>query len=87
VADRVALGLYQAVLHKMAYGTDKHEDYYKELAEKTPEFEHGLHEDVTRLRGEVDRLVERGTAPPELEEIRDRLAALEPRLAAGEGTR
>jgi CBS domain containing-hemolysin-like protein len=75
------------VLHKMAYGTDKHEDYYKELAEKSPELEHGLYEDVTRLRGELDRLVERGTAPPELEEIRDRLAALEPRLAAGEGTR
>jgi hypothetical protein len=36
---------------------------------------------VTRLRGELDRLVQRGNAPEELAEIRDRLAALEPRLA------
>jgi hypothetical protein len=75
------------VLHKMAYGTDKHDDYYSALATKAPEFEHRLHEDVSRLRGELDRLVARGTAPEELTEIRDRLAALEPRLAAAEEAR
>jgi CBS domain containing-hemolysin-like protein len=71
------------VLHKMAYGTDKHDDYFKALAEKAPEFEQDLQADVAKLRGELDRLVSRGTAPPELEDIRDRLATLEPRLAAG----
>ena len=73
------------VLHKMAYGTDKSDEYYAKLAGKAPEFEQGLHEDVTRLRGELDRLVQRGNAPEELAEIRDRLAALEPRLARHAG--
>lgn len=71
------------VLHKMAYGTDKHDDYYAKLAGKAPEFERVLQDDVARLRAELDRLVERGNAPEELAEIRDRLAALEPRLAPG----
>jgi CBS domain containing-hemolysin-like protein len=69
------------VLHRMAYGTDKHDDYFKELAEKAPEAENTLHEDVSRLRADLDRLLERGGAPDELGEIRDQLAALEPRLA------
>jgi CBS domain containing-hemolysin-like protein len=70
------------VLYKMAYGTDKHEDYYARLADKAPEFERQLKDDVTRLRGELDRLVSRGGALEELALIRDQLAALEPRLAA-----
>lgn len=73
------------VLYKMAYGTDKHEDYYAGLADEAPEVERRLHEDVTRLRGELDRLVERGGVPDELADIRDRLAALEPRLVARTG--
>jgi len=76
------------VLHKMAYGTDKHDDYFKELAEKTPEVEATLHADVSKLRADLDRLLEIGGAPEELEAIRDQLAALEPRLApAAEGAR
>lgn len=71
------------VLHKMAYGTDKSDEYYAKLAETAPDPEGGLREDVTRLRGELDRLVERGNAPEELVEIRNRMAALEPRLVKG----
>src|SRR6185503_4540747 len=36
------------VLHKLAYYTDKHDDYFKELAEKTPEVEATLHADVSK---------------------------------------
>ena len=70
------------VLHKLAYGTDKHDDYYAQLAEKHGKESHHLHDDVLRLRTDLDRLVSQGGAPEELVAIRDQLAALEPRLAA-----
>jgi len=70
------------VLHKMAYGTDKHEDYYTKLAATDGEGATHLHEDVSRLRADLEKLLSRGGAPEELSEIRDQLAALEPRLAA-----
>jgi hypothetical protein len=66
------------VIHKLAYGTDKHDDYYAELATH----EQGLAQDVMRLRGDLDRLVEKGGASEDLKAIRDQLAALEPRLAS-----
>jgi CBS domain containing-hemolysin-like protein len=70
------------VLYKMAYGTDKAEDDH--AAAPSPEgTEAGdLRTDVGRLRADLEKLVSRGGAPAELTEIRDRLAALEPRLAA-----
>jgi hypothetical protein len=70
------------VLHKMAYGTDKHDDYYAALAAKHGSESRDLHDDVVRLRADLDRLVSQGEAPEELSAIRDQLAALEPRLAA-----
>ena len=73
------------VLHKMAYGTDKHEDYVAETA-TAADTEHaddaGLSDEVARVRASLDRVLEKGGAPAELTAIRDRLAALEPRLAA-----
>ena len=73
------------VLHKMAYGTDKHEDYDAETA-TAADAEHaddaGLSDEVARVRASLDRLLEKGGGPDELTAIRDRLAALEPRLAA-----
>ena len=70
------------VLYKMAYGTDKAEDDH--AAAPSPEgTEAGdLRTDVGRLRADLEKLVSRGGAPAELTEIRDRLAALEPRLPA-----
>jgi Protein of unknown function (DUF3302) len=68
------------VLHKMAYGTDKHDDYFVELADKHGSESRDLHDDVVRLRTDLDRLVSQGEAPEELSAIRDQLAALEPRL-------
>ena len=70
------------VLHKMAYGTDKHDDYYAELAVRHGKESRGLHDDVVRLRSDLDRLVAEGDAPAELSAIRDQLVALEPRLAS-----
>jgi hypothetical protein len=71
------------VLHKVAYGTDKHEDYYKELAEKDTAEARELKDDVVRLRRELDELQARGGGlPVELLEIREQLAAVETRLPA-----
>ena len=68
------------VLYKMAYGRDKADDYYERLAQKAPEFEPTLRDDVAKLRGDLDRLIARSDAPEELQVIRSQLAALEPRL-------
>jgi CBS domain containing-hemolysin-like protein len=70
------------VLYKMAYGTDKAEGAH--AAAPSAEGAEGadLRADVGRLRADLEKLVSRGGAPAELTEIRDRLAALEPRLAA-----
>jgi hypothetical protein len=67
----------------LAYGTDKHEDYYKELAEKDTAEARELKDDVVRLRRELDELQARGGGlPVELLEIREQLAAVETRLPA-----
>ena len=68
------------VLHKMAYGTDKHDDYYTELAHKQAGDARELKDDVARLRGELDVLAAKGEVPDELADIRDQLVELESRL-------
>ena len=70
------------VLYKMAYGKDKHDDFYTELTQKSGEQAGDLRDDVARLRARLDTLMSQGSAPAELGAIRDQLAALEPRLAA-----
>jgi hypothetical protein len=65
--------------YKLAYGTDKHPDYFKE---------HGLPEpkNVTAdIRERVVALEERGVSANEIDAIRTDLALLESRLAAGAG--
>ena len=74
------------VLYKMAYGRDKADEYYQKLADKAPEFEATLREDVAKLRGDLERLMARSQdVPEELGAIREQLAALEPRLPAKAG--
>jgi len=75
------------VLHKMAYGTDKHEDYYKELAHNDAKDARTLKEDVERLQQELDVLEKRGALPEELRRVRDELIMLEPRLVEPPATR
>ena len=69
------------VLHKLAYGTDKHDDYHKEHG-NTPAEGADLQTDVAALRGNVERMLATGGTPAELTALRDQLAALGPRLAA-----
>jgi len=73
------------VLHKMAYGTDKHEDYFAELAAEHADEAQDLRNDVARLRADLEKILSQGDAPEELTAIRDRLAALEPHLAVKAG--
>ena len=63
--------------YKLAYGTDKHPDYFKE---------HGLEEPASPaadIRQRVAVLEEHGVPAHELDAIRTDLAAMESRLAAG----
>jgi hypothetical protein len=70
------------VLYKMAYGTDQAEPEGAAGAAQTAGEGRDLRGDVARLRSDLERIVSQGGAPEELTEIRDRLAALEPRLAS-----
>jgi len=69
--------------YRMAYGTDKHEDYHLDMAAKARE---GKLSDVelAHLRDELDSMQERGSLPPELTGLRAQLDAL-PLKDAAEG--
>jgi hypothetical protein len=69
------------VLYKLAYGKDKSDDFYAGLAAQESAGAGHLRDDVARLRSDLEKLLAQGGAPQELSEIRDRLAALEPKLA------
>jgi hypothetical protein len=75
------------VLHKLAYGTDKHDDYHAEHAASAADRSSDLRAEVADLRGSVESMLEKGGTADELAAIRDRLAALEPRLPAQAETR
>jgi hypothetical protein len=72
------------VLHRAAYGTDKHVDYFIEEGEKAVKREVPL-ERVTELREELDSMAQKGLLTPELKRTRDRLAAVEAEAAAQPG--
>ena len=64
------------VAYKLAYGTEKHEDYHTELGEKAragkllpPEVEH--------LREELEAMERKGALPPALARLRDDIMSLE----------
>ena len=60
--------------YKLAYGTEMHEDYFIELAEKWRKGE--LAEaDLRQLRAELDAVAARGALTPALRSVRDELAA------------
>lgn len=74
------LAYSKPVLYKIAYGKDKHDDYYQHLAREGAADAAILGDDVKRLRGELDSLAARGKLPAELQEMRERLLALEARV-------
>jgi len=80
------------VLHKMAYGRDRHDDYYEELAgEPASAGETALvYEELARLRKDLDALDKRGELPETMRPIReqiDRLVQREAATQAAEGIR
>jgi hypothetical protein len=64
------------VMHKLAYGTDKHEDFYKEAAEEAAH----LQQEADALRSEVEQLHEENVTTETLAQVRNKLAQLEARL-------
>lgn len=68
------------VLYKLAYGRDRHDDYYRDLASQDAPDGELPGEDVTQLRQELDKLAAKGRLPEELREMRARLMAVEARV-------
>jgi len=63
------------VAYKMAYGTDKHEDYFREAAERAEEAKLSPAE-LDELEHELEGLAARNLLTPELRAMRARLAEL-----------
>ncbi|HYT98604.1 MAG TPA: DUF3302 domain-containing protein [Casimicrobiaceae bacterium] len=62
--------------YKLAYGTEKHEDYYTEMTDRAKAGELLAH-DVDHLRDELDAMAAKGTLPPRLRQLRRELDALD----------
>jgi hypothetical protein len=67
--------------YRMAYGTDRHEDYYHELGAKAQAGEL-LEHDLSHLRDELDAMAAKGTLTAELKVLRRDLAAAMPAIPA-----
>ena len=63
------------VAYRMAYGTDKHEDYYDEMAEKQRAGTL-LREETFHLREELEAMEARGALPAALRGLKDELSRL-----------
>ncbi|QJR11218.1 hypothetical protein DSM104443_02291 [Usitatibacter rugosus] len=61
--------------YRVAYGTDKHDNYYDEMAEK---HRAGtlLRDDLRHLREDLEAMESRGALPPKLKTLKDELDAL-----------
>jgi hypothetical protein len=63
------------VAYKLAYGTDKHDEYFAELERKVRNGEALPHE-MDEVRRELDVMHARGVLPPHLEALRQQVAAM-----------
>ena len=61
------------VAYRVAYGTDKHDDYFDEMAEKHRQGKL-LREEAFHLREELEAMEARGALPPNLRSLKDELA-------------
>jgi CBS domain containing-hemolysin-like protein len=68
--------------YRMAYGTDKHDEYYDEMAEKHRDGKL-LREEARHLREELEAMEARGALPPRLQGLKEELANLKAREQAG----
>ena len=66
---------------KLAYGTDKHADYYSEMGDRAKAGAL-LDSEIVHLRDELDSMAARGALPPTLKGLRDELDAF--KSAAGD---
>jgi hypothetical protein len=64
------------VAHKLAYGTDKHEDYFTEAGDKAKAGDL-IDAELTHLKQELDAMRARGALPAKLVQLRDDIEALE----------
>jgi CBS domain containing-hemolysin-like protein len=72
------------VLHQVAYGTDKGEEWHEEMGEKARAGELVAHE-IDHLRQELDSMAARGALPPGLKQLRAELDALAAKPAPAGG--
>ena len=63
------------VAYRAAYGTDKHDDYFDEMAEKAQGGEL-LQEELVHLQRELDAMAAKGTLPAKLHALRTELDAV-----------
>jgi CBS domain containing-hemolysin-like protein len=61
--------------YRLAYGTDKHEDYFVEMGGKAKQGDL-LTAEIDHLRQELDAMAARGQLPPNLKALRDDLDSL-----------
>lgn len=66
------------VAHKLAYGTDKHEEWHEEMGEKARAGAL-LQDELDHLRAELDGMAARGALPANLAQLRADLAQLKPK--------
>ncbi|MGB8433300.1 MAG: DUF3302 domain-containing protein [Burkholderiales bacterium] len=59
--------------YRVAYGTDKHEDFYHEMADKHRAGEL-LNDEILHLREDLEAMETRGALPPKLRALKDELA-------------
>jgi CBS domain containing-hemolysin-like protein len=57
------------VMFRSAYGSERHEDYYREMGEKA-RLGQLVRADLVRLRMELAAMAEQGKLPPELHDVR-----------------
>jgi CBS domain containing-hemolysin-like protein len=71
------------VMHQMAYGRDKHDDYYEKHGLPLPAGEEAvaLRAELRRVQGEIAELEKRGDLPTALQALRERAGELELALA------
>jgi CBS domain containing-hemolysin-like protein len=67
------------VMHQLAYGRDKHDDYYEKHGLPMPAGDEAqaLRAELGRVRQEIAELEKRGDLPTALQALRERLAELE----------
>jgi CBS domain containing-hemolysin-like protein len=63
------------VAYKLAYGTEKHEDYFVDMTDRAKAGDLLAHE-LDHLRDELDAMAAKGTLPPQLRQLRAELDAL-----------